>query len=69
MALAVDRMMRDMTKNNIFFGNWYCFCENQAAISLLEKNTDKINWMNLSFNINAISLLEKNRDKGADDFL
>ena len=38
MALAVDRMMRDMTKNNIFFGNWYCFCENQAAISLLEKN-------------------------------
>ena len=36
---------------------------NKNAISLLEKNLDKIDWSNLSENKNAISLLEKNLDK------
>ena len=33
------------------------------AISILEKNLDKIDWPNLSSNMNAISILEKNLDK------
>ena len=36
---------------------------NINAISLLEKNLDKIDWSNLSSNINAIPILEKNLDK------
>ena len=33
------------------------------AISLLEKNQDKINWYWLSLNPSALTLLEKNQDK------
>ena len=33
------------------------------AVSILEKNLEKINWTTLSSNINAISILEKNQDK------
>jgi hypothetical protein len=36
---------------------------NPNAISLLEKNQDKISWYHLSENPNAMSLLEKNQDK------
>ena len=36
---------------------------NINAISMLEKNLDKIDWSNLSSNINAIPILEKNLDK------
>ena len=39
------------------------------AISLLEKNQDKIFWCELSQNPNAISILEKNQDKIFWDYL
>ena len=36
---------------------------NPNAISILEKNLDKLDWYYLSRNPNAISILEKNQDK------
>jgi hypothetical protein len=36
---------------------------NPAAISILEKNIDKVNWVKLSINPGAIDILEKNQDK------
>ena len=36
---------------------------NPIAISILEKNLDKVNWEFLSANPNAISILEENLDK------
>ena len=36
---------------------------NPNAISILEKNPDKINWSVLSRNRNALELLKKNPDK------
>ena len=36
---------------------------NTNAISILEKNLDKVDWRYLSGNSNAISILEKNQDK------
>ena len=43
--------------------NWEILSENPAAISILEKNQDKIKWANLSSNAAAMHLLLKNRDK------
>ena len=45
--------------------HWYSLSLNKTphAISLLEKNPDKINWNCLSLNPTAIHLLEKNLDK------
>ena len=43
--------------------NWNVLSENTNAISILEKNFDKINWWGLSKNPNAISILVKNQDK------
>jgi hypothetical protein len=37
--------------------------QNENAISLLEKNKDKISWYDLSINPNAIELLKENQDK------
>ena len=37
--------------------------DNTNAISILEKNVDKIYWYCLSRNINAISIIENNLDK------
>ena len=37
--------------------------KNPNAISLLEKNLDKVDWVRLSANPNAIHILEKNLDK------
>ena len=36
---------------------------NPAAISILEKNIDKVVWIRLSANPEAIHILEKNQDK------
>jgi hypothetical protein len=36
---------------------------NPSALTLLEKNQDKIDWAQLSFNPSAIALLENNQDK------
>jgi hypothetical protein len=43
--------------------NWEILSSNKKAISLLEKNIDKLYWYGLSANPNAISLLEQNMDK------
>ena len=45
--------------------HWDCLSINPNAISLLEKNQNKIDWDYLSYNPspNAISLMEQNQDK------
>jgi len=43
--------------------------ENPNAISILEKNKNKIDWANFSRNPSAISILEKNQDKIKWNFL
>ena len=43
--------------------NWEWLSRNPNAISILEKNIDKIDWYWLSVNPNAIHLLEANMDK------
>jgi hypothetical protein len=55
--------LRDWIDNNKL--NWNLLSFNPYAISLLEKNIDKINWYGLSGNSNpnAIHLLQQNIDK------
>ena len=43
--------------------SWMILSYNINAISMLEKNLDKVYWEQLSRNVNAISILEKNLDK------
>jgi hypothetical protein len=43
--------------------DWKMLSRNPNAISILEKNLDKVNWEILSSNPNAIHILEKNLDK------
>jgi hypothetical protein len=47
--------------NNII--HWDYLSKNPNAISLLEKNQDKLTWFNVADNPNAIHLLEQNLDK------
>ena len=43
--------------------DWRVLSNNSNAISILERNVDKIHWGWLSLNPNAISILEENMDK------
>lgn len=47
-------------ENKLDIGN---LSRNPFAISIIEKNIEKINWTNLSSNCGAIDLLKKNIDK------
>lgn len=59
----LDELSRNPNAMKLFEIDWEMLSENSNAISLLEKNPEKINWDNLSQNPNAIHLLKKYPEK------
>ena len=60
-------ILRDWIKEEDL--NWCALSQNPNAISIIEKNLDKVIWEDLSMNTNAIHILEKNLDKVNWDYL